>query len=132
MIGRVFKIDRQTVVGVVTAFEEWRGADHQARWARYARLVEGLRARLTGLPGVSAVARYFTMDERLVPDPVNSLVLELAGHRLTHAELGRLLAEGNPSIAADVQADRLIFCFDAISDDEVDAVGARLIHRLGI
>ncbi|MFN0182020.1 MAG: aminotransferase class V-fold PLP-dependent enzyme [Gemmatimonadales bacterium] len=131
-IGRVFKLDRQTVVGVVAAFEEWRAADHQARWARYARLVEGLRARLAGLPGVKTEARYFTMDERLVPDPVNSLVLELAaGHRLTHAELGRFLAEGNPSIAADVQADRLIFCFDAISDDEVDAVGARLIHLLG-
>ena len=131
-IGRVFKLDRQTVVGVVTAFEEWRAADHQARWARYARLVEGLRARLAGLPGVAAMARYFTMDERLVPDPVNSLVLELAaGHRLTHAELGRLLAEGSPSIACDVQANRLIFCFDAISDEEVDAVGARLIHLLG-
>jgi L-seryl-tRNA(Ser) seleniumtransferase len=131
-IGRVFKLDRQTVVGVVTAFEEWRGADHPARWARYARLVERLRARLAGRSGVTALARYFTMDERLVPDPVNSLVLELAaGHRLTHAELGRLLSEGDPSIACDVQADRLIFCFDAISDEEVDAVGARLLEVLG-
>ena len=131
-IGRVFKLDRQTVVGVVTAFEEWRGADHPARWARYARLVERLRARLAGRSGVTALARYFTMDERLVPDPVNSLVLELAaGHRLTHADLGRLLSEGDPSIACDVQADRLIFCFDAISDEEVDAVGARLLEVLG-
>ena len=52
---------------------------------------------------MAAVARYFTMDERLVPDPVNPLVLELAAsHRLTYAELGRLPLEGNPSIAADV------------------------------
>ena len=131
-IGRVFKLDRQTVVGVVTAFEEWRAADHQARWARYARLVELLRGRLNGVAGVTAVARYFTMDERLVPDPVNSLVLELAaGHRLTHAELGRLLAEGDPSIACVVEADRLIFCFDAISDEEVATVGTRLLELLG-
>ncbi len=68
----------------------------------------------------------------MVPDPVNSLVLELAaGHRLTHGELGRLLAEGSPSIACDVRADRLIFCFDAISDNEVDAVGTRLSEVLG-
>jgi len=130
-IGRVFKIDRQTVVGVVTAFEEWRAADHPARWARYAKLVEQLRGHLAGLPGVTTAARYFTMDERLVPDPVNSLVLELAaGHRLTHAALGRHLAEGNPSIACDVQADKLIFCFDAISDEEVDTVGTRLLEVL--
>ena len=130
-IGRVFKIDRQTVVGVVTAFEEWRAADHPARWARYAKLVEQLRGHLAGLPGVTTAARYFTMDERLVPDPVNSLVLELAaGHRLTHAALGRHLAEANPSIACDVQADKLIFCFDAIGDEEVDTVGTRLLEVL--
>ncbi len=100
-IGRVFKTDRQTVVGVVTAFEEWRAADHPARWPRYARLAEQLRARLAGLSGVTA-GRATLLWTR----------------------------EGSPSIAADVQAERLIFCFDAISDDEVGTVGTRLLELL--
>ena len=39
--------------------------------------------------------------------------------------------DGNPSVACDVQADRLIFCLDAIRDDEVDTIGTRLLEVLG-
>jgi len=45
---RIFKMDRQTVVGVVAAFEEWLGLDHGARWERYARQVDRLGAMLDG------------------------------------------------------------------------------------
>jgi hypothetical protein len=35
-----------------------------------------------------------------------------------------------PSIACVLEPDRLIFCFDAISDEEVDTVGTRLLEVL--
>jgi L-seryl-tRNA(Ser) seleniumtransferase len=131
-LGRPFKLDRQTVVGVVTAFEEWLAMDHPARWARYVRQVTHLRDRLSSLPGCQTTARYFTMDERLVPQPVNAMVLELAaGHRLTPAAVADQLAGGDPSIACVAEADKLIFCFDVIDDEEVDQVARRLIEILG-
>jgi L-seryl-tRNA(Ser) seleniumtransferase len=130
--GRPLKIDRQTVVGVVTAFEEWLDLDHRARWARYARQVETLRAMLANPAGFRTEPRCFTMDERLVPEPVNALVVEFeAAGRLTASVVADRLASGNPSIACVREATRLIFCVDLTSDEEVVTIGEQLIRILG-
>jgi L-seryl-tRNA(Ser) seleniumtransferase len=124
--GRPFKLDRQTVVGVVTAFEEWLAMDHGERWARYAAQADRLRAAIADLVGVRATPMYFTMDERLVPEPVNALVIELPGNPLPPGEISARLAAGDPAIACVAEADKLIFCFDLTDDAEVDAIGHRL------
>src|SRR5262249_12020882 len=75
--GRPLKLDRHMVVATVLAPEEWLAMDHGERWAAYGRMVANLRRRLAAVPGIRMEERYFTMDERLVPEPVNSLVVEV-------------------------------------------------------
>lgn len=125
--GRPFKLDRQTVVGVVAAFEEWLAMDHPARWARYARQVAELDRAVTGIRGIRTARGYFTMDERIVPDPITSLVLELEpGSGLIPAAVADALAAGEPSIACVVETSRLIFCMDVMADHEVPLLSRRL------
>jgi L-seryl-tRNA(Ser) seleniumtransferase len=130
--GRPYKLDRQTVVGVVTAFEEWISMDHAARWARLARHAAELESSLVDLTGVRVHQGYFTMDERIIPEPVNALVVEIDPETGTNAAaVGKALGDGDPSIAAVVEPDRLIFCFDVTADSEIPAIAGRLRQILG-
>ncbi len=125
--GRTLKMDRQTVVGVVTAFEEWLAMDHTERWARYRRYVLMLAKMIEDLPGLRSTPMYFTMDERLVPEPVNSLVVDVGpGAGITAGGLGDALSVGDPAILCMVEEGRLIFCVDVLREEEVHQIGASL------
>jgi L-seryl-tRNA(Ser) seleniumtransferase len=125
--GRAFKMDRQIVVGTVVALEEWLMMDHAARWRGYRRHVDTLLANLRGLPGVTLTPMSFTMDERLIPDPVNCLVIDFASHpNRSAAEVSAALAGGNPSIRGVVEGNTLVIVVETVSDDEVLAISERL------
>jgi seryl-tRNA(Sec) selenium transferase len=47
------KVDRQTIVAVVTALQEWLETDHEARIANYERRLEGIASEVRGAPGVT-------------------------------------------------------------------------------
>jgi L-seryl-tRNA(Ser) seleniumtransferase len=51
--GRPLKVDRQTIVAVVTALQEWLETDHEARIANYERRLEGIASEVRGAPGVT-------------------------------------------------------------------------------
>src|ERR671929_1513989 len=51
--GRPLKVDRQTIVAVVAALQEWLETDHEARIADYERRLQAMAAELEGAPGVS-------------------------------------------------------------------------------
>jgi L-seryl-tRNA(Ser) seleniumtransferase len=126
--GRPLKMDRQTIVAVVSALEEWLKADHKARFATYVRQVNMLQAKLKGLPGLELAPMCFTMDERLEPSPVNCLVIgfdkAIAG--LSANEAADALAAGDPSILAVVEDDRLAVVMDVLEDPEVLYIAERL------
>lgn len=126
--GRPLKMDRQTIVAVVLALEEWLNTDHKARFANYVRQVDMLKARLAGLPGLDLAPMCFTMDERLVPDPVNGLVIKFnkAESGLTAAEAADKLAAGDPAILAVVEGDRLAVVMDVIEDPEILVIAERI------
>ncbi len=125
--GRPLKMDRQTIVAVVVALEEWLKTDHKARFANYVRQVDLLKGRLAGLPGLSLSPMCFTMDERLIPDPVNCLVVtfDKAKSGLTAAEAADRLAAGDPAILAVVEGDRLAIVMDVIEDAEILTIAER-------
>src|SRR2546421_7923189 len=52
--GRPLKLDRQTIVAVVTALQEWLETDHHARVAGYEKRLDAMRSELDGAPGVSS------------------------------------------------------------------------------
>ncbi len=126
--GRPLKMDRQTIIAVVVALEEWLKSDHKARFANYVRQADLLKGKLQGLPGLTLEPMCFTMDERLIPDPVNALVItfDKAKSGLTANEASDKLAAGDPSILAVVEGDRLAVVMDVLEDPEILAIAERL------
>ena len=104
IFGRAFKLDRSAVVGTVLALEEWLAMDHDERWASYRKRAERLAGELGG-----SVAQ-FTLDERLIPEPVNAFVV--AGE----AALADELAAGDPSIVCVAMEGKLVFCLETVDD----------------
>jgi L-seryl-tRNA(Ser) seleniumtransferase len=126
--GRPLKMDRQTVVAVTLALEEWLAMNHAVRFAGYVRQVEQLRNLLAGLPGLKLEAKCFTMDERFVDAPVNCLLVgfdpEVCG--LSAAKVATRLEAETPSILAIHEGDRIGVVVDVLEDAEVAHIGARL------
>jgi D-glucosaminate-6-phosphate ammonia-lyase len=128
--GRAFKLDRQTVVGVVAALEEWFATDHGARWAGYQKKAEAVVAALAGVPGIAASAECFTMDERLVPERANCAAVRfLPGSPHTAASVSAALLAGDPKIATVVLDGVLVAGMDSVKDGE-EAVVAEALRRV--
>lgn len=126
--GRPLKMDRQIVVAVAVALEEWLATDHEARFAGYARKVGLLQSMLAGIGGLSPAPMSFTMDERFIPEPVNCLLIgfDKAGFGLSAAEAAEALRDGTPSIMTVLEGDKLAVVMDVIEDDEVRLIGDRI------
>lgn len=131
--GRPLKMDRQTIVAVVVALEEWIAADHPARFRNYVRQVEMLRDRLAGLPGLRLTPVNFTMDEQFIAEPVNCLAIDFdkAAAGRSAAEAAETLAAGSPSILAIREGDRLAIVMDVLDDAEVVLIGERIRRLFG-
>jgi L-seryl-tRNA(Ser) seleniumtransferase len=127
--GRAFKMDRQTVVATVVAFEEWLTMDHQQRWHTYRRQVETLREGLQHLPHATLTPMSFTMDERLIPEPVNCLVVEFSADApRSAAQIDRILASGNPSIRCIVEGNALVIVVETVRADEEALIVERIMQ----
>jgi L-seryl-tRNA(Ser) seleniumtransferase len=132
--GRPLKMDRQTIVAVLVALEEWLAMDHAARFAGYARKARWLGDALAGLRGTSMQPMCFTMDERLVPEPVNALVIRIdpAVAGLSAAAVAEALEAGTPSVMAIREDDRIAIVMDVLEDADVAAIAARLRVIFGV
>jgi L-seryl-tRNA(Ser) seleniumtransferase len=128
--GRPFKLDRHTIVATVVALEEWMTKDHDARWASYKTKVEEMRALLSGIEAISTNARYFTMDERLVAEPVSCMAVQFPGGPPVSERLSAELLAGEPSIATVVLDDKLVVAVDTLLDDQHLQIATRLRELL--
>jgi D-glucosaminate-6-phosphate ammonia-lyase len=127
--GRPFKLDRQTITGVVIALEEWLTMDHDARWRGYARKVDSVIAALCGTNN-PAQPMYFTMDERLEAEPVNCVAIRFPNSAAAKEICGRL-AVGEPSIAAVPLGEHLVLAMDTVLDGQEVQIAMRLREELG-
>jgi D-glucosaminate-6-phosphate ammonia-lyase len=93
--GRPLKLDRQTIVAVVTALQEWLETDHDARIAGYERRLRAMVSELDGAPGVTVKIVHGEG-----PEP-RLLQLSFDGARYDAIGLERALFSGSPAIAVD-------------------------------
>jgi D-glucosaminate-6-phosphate ammonia-lyase len=126
--GRVFKLDRETIVGVVEGLRAWFETDHDARITGYGRMADSLAERLAAVPGLELTPMCFTMVETLEPAPVNCLHIRVA-HRAA-AEVERNLREGDPSIRVNVIGDALVVVFDTVPAEHEELLAERLEAEL--
>jgi hypothetical protein len=86
---------------------------------------------LQGIPGITATPMCFTLDERLVPEPVNCVVIRFdAASRHTAASVSEKLRAGRPSVAATVMDGALVPAFDALLDGHEKIVAESLLQIL--
>jgi D-glucosaminate-6-phosphate ammonia-lyase len=131
IFGRAFKMDRSTVVATTVALREWLAMDHSARWAAYLRRASHIASVLEGKAPATFEPGGFTLDERLVDEPVNAvLVYANQGSRHQAAEVEAMLARGNPSIRAVVVGDVLALCLETVREDEDELIIERLLAAL--
>jgi L-seryl-tRNA(Ser) seleniumtransferase len=130
--GRPLKMDRQTMIGVLVALEEWLARDHGARFAKYRDQVNALADALTGIEGIRLEAQCFTMDESFVAEPINCLTIDFDPERPDRSAAGvaAALAAENPAIETILDGNRIGVVMDVLTDDEVAHIGARLRHAL--
>jgi D-glucosaminate-6-phosphate ammonia-lyase len=125
--GRAFKMDRQIIVATVFALQEWLAMDHEARWQGYRRQVENLCSGLAGIPDATLTPMCFTMDERLILDPVNCLVVDFAPTAVRSAEqVSHALARGNPSIRCIVEGTALVIVVETVQDGDENVIAERV------
>jgi L-seryl-tRNA(Ser) seleniumtransferase len=126
--GRPFKLDRQIIVGVVVALEEWLTMDHGARWRGYAEKIDAVMGVLHGTR-YPMQPMYFTMEERLEPTPVNCLAIRFPEAAMAEKICARLAA-GEPSIATVPVAEYLVIAMDTVLEGQEQQIAARLQEEL--
>ena len=104
VIGRPFKLDRQEIVAVVAALQEWMATDHDRRLANLERVLQTIAGPLEGLRGVrlehvrgsGASPRLLrvTIDPSVAPRTADAVV--------------RGLWEGEPAIAVGTAPGALL------------------------
>jgi L-seryl-tRNA(Ser) seleniumtransferase len=112
--GRPWKMDRQIIVATVLALKEWLEMDHKARWEGYRGKVAAMRRVLSDMPRIRTDAKYFTMDERLIDDPVNCMTIEFPGGAKQIEQISADLLAGDPSIATVAMNDKLVVAVDTV------------------
>ena len=125
--GRPFKLDRQLVVSVVLALEEWLAMDHDARFADYRRKVDKLAEGVADVPGIATEPGCFTMEETFQAEPVNCLIVRLLpGSGLATEKLDAELRAGDPVIRTVVEPEFIAVVVETISERDVEVIVDRL------
>lgn len=121
--GRPMKLDRQEIIAVVVALQEWLTMDHQARFEGYERHVGKLQKALEGVPNME-----------IAPDgsPVTGLRVTIDETALgkTAVEVADALRAGNPSIWAHSREDTITLSVRTLMDGDELVIADRLRHLL--
>lgn len=125
-IGRPLKIDRQEVVGVVVALQQWLEMDHGKRHAQAASRSRNLRDALQNIKGVELPSDG--SDESMA-----TLVLQLDEQALgkTAFEIDEELRGGDPSIWTDPGSGVIRFFMFTVEDGDEDIIAQRLKEVIG-
>ncbi len=124
--GRPLKLDRQEIIAVVIAMQEWFTMDHDQRLALQERRLSTVADRLAGAPGVT-----LTMLRQDGPAPrVLRIALEpgVARHDVASLELA-LMAEA-PAIATGKDASAILVNVSTVWEGDEEVVADRLARLL--
>jgi len=97
--ARGMKVGREEIVGMLVAVESWVKRDHQAEWAGWVERCEHIAARLSRLPGVTAIVQREVGESRSNRSPRVTIRWDSSALGITGPEVSDLLYEGEPRIA---------------------------------
>ncbi|MBT3604998.1 MAG: hypothetical protein HN521_18210 [Candidatus Latescibacteria bacterium] len=117
-VGRPLKLDRQEVVAVVVALQEWLAMDHDARIADHWRKADHIMSCLESIPHLST-ARH--VEDNSLSNGV-MLTIDEEGLGKSAAQVVDELKAGDPSIWTRATGNRLRIAVAHLIEDEVDIV----------
>ena len=119
--GRPLKLDRQEIIGVVIALQEWMAMDHEARFASYDKRVKNLQKGFEGVANVEA-----TPQPESGPAQNLRLTLDETALGKTAADIANALKEGNPRILVHTNANNINISTRAIVDGDEPVIADRI------
>jgi len=121
-VGRPLKLDRQEVVAVVVALQEWLEMDHEARIADHWRKADHITSSLETVPHLS-IERHIE-DNSLSNGVMLTIDEEGLGKRAV--QVINELKAGDPSIWTRGAGNRIRIAVAHLIEDEVDIVIERV------
>lgn len=121
-LGRPLKVDRQEVIAVVVALQEWLNMDHTARLAEHERKAQVIRQAIDGIPHVTA---EWAPDARSLSSGVRITLDENALGK-TAAQIIQALRDGTPSIWVRGGGNSFHVAVPLLTEEDVPVVAARL------
>jgi len=124
--GRPLKLDRQEIVGVVTAVQEWFSMDHDKRIADLERRIAAWQSRLQSAPGLSfeVVKQEGTTPRRL------RIEIDPAKARRDAKAVVEGLRAGNPMILVNADATSISVNPSTVRVEDDELVGNRIRELL--
>lgn len=120
--GRPMKLDRQEIVAVVTALQEWFELDHERRLAELDRRLQVVADRVGALPGVSAsVLRRDGAAPRLL-----RISIDPARARRRVADVIAGLREETPMVYVGAESDAILINPSTLKPGEEEIIARRL------
>ncbi len=94
-VGRIGKVGKEEIIGLMTAVELYVKRDHQAEWKDWERQISAIEKALSGIRGIET--------EKFIPEIANQvphLAVKWDSHTLplTREDLAKALREGEPRI----------------------------------
>jgi L-seryl-tRNA(Ser) seleniumtransferase len=124
--GRPMKLDRQEIVAVVAALQEWMAMDHDRRIAGLERRLEAIGRRLASAPGV----RMELLQRDGASPRALRIQIDPAQARADAPTVVRRLREGNPSVHVLGGPEAITVNPSTLSDDDAEVVAQRLASLL--
>ncbi len=120
--GRSMKVDRQEIVGMVVALEEWLTIDHEDRILGLLNMARVIQQAVDDVPGVS------TDVERLESHAAAALTVEIDPHGLATSgdAIADELASGSPSILVGHDDSSVRIALHTLHEGQPEVIAERL------
>ena len=125
-LGRPLKLDRQEVVAVAVALEQWLSLDHEAQLSQHWVAADRIISGLSDIPGLE-------MKRRVEDNSLSNGVLLTIDEAALGKSAGTVIAalkQGDPSIWTRAVEDGIRIAVAHLIEDEVDIVIERLRQLL--
>ncbi len=120
--GRPLKLDRQEIIGLVVALQDWMTMDHDRRLADLERRLDTVRRQVEGLPGVTvSLIRGIGSSPRTL-----EIAIDPRTARRDSAAVIEGLRDGSPSIAVGAIEGGLRINVATVWEGDEEIVGRRL------
>ncbi|HEY7270546.1 MAG TPA: aminotransferase class V-fold PLP-dependent enzyme [Dehalococcoidia bacterium] len=130
-IGRPMKVDRQEIIALVVALQEWFAMNHEERYLKYGERADAIMSELKAVPGIK-LSRMSAVEP--VPPVVREAVrIEFEpGSGRTAEAVEQTLQQATPAIWTKANEGRLYVSVAFFNDGEESIVAERLREALTV